>query len=269
MATLAVTYSASTHVSRVFPATLALFAKETKYEFVKLYRTRIFSLAVVGFPVMFYLLFGVANRGVHSGGVDASKYLLAGYACSGMISAALFGIGVGLASERSAGWLELKRASPMPPLAYLLAKAVTAQGFGVLVVAVLIVLGVMFGGVHLQTREAVLLLLMPLVASIPFAAMSFFVGLVVPPTSASGVVNMIYMPMAVMSGLWLPINMLPHWMQHIAPVLPAYHLAQLTLSIFGYQSAGSMLGHWLGLLGFTLVAMGASWAVFHRSEQDA
>ena len=55
----------------------------------------------------------------HFAGQDISKYLLAGYACSGIVSAALFGIGVGLASERSAGWLELKRASPMPPLTYL------------------------------------------------------------------------------------------------------------------------------------------------------
>jgi len=39
-----------------------------------------------------------------------------------MVGAALFGIGVGLAADLGAGWLDLKRASPMPPLAYVLAK---------------------------------------------------------------------------------------------------------------------------------------------------
>ena len=38
---------------------LRIFAKETKYEFLKLLRNRSFSLAVIGFPIMFYLLFGV------------------------------------------------------------------------------------------------------------------------------------------------------------------------------------------------------------------
>lgn len=268
MATLAIEYAVRP-VRRTLAASLSLFAKETKYEFLKLFRTRTFSLAVVGFPVMFYLIFGIANRGAHQGQVDIPKYLLAGYACSGMISAALFGIGVGLATERAAGWLELKRASPMPPLTYLTAKCITAQAFGMIVVAVLMALGTAFGGVHFSLREALLLLLMPLVAAVPFAAMSLLIALTVPANSASGIVNLIYMPMAVLSGLWLPLRMLPHWMQMIAPVLPAYHLSQITLSIFGYQNAGSMIGHWIGLLGFTLLALGTSWAVFHRAEETA
>jgi ABC-2 type transport system permease protein len=42
--------------------TLAIFARETRYEFVRALRTRAFSLSVIGFPVMFYVLFGVMNR---------------------------------------------------------------------------------------------------------------------------------------------------------------------------------------------------------------
>ena len=257
-------------VSPARRSTLRLFALETRYEFIKLFRTRSFSLAVVGFPVMFYLVFGLANRGAQMNAMEVSKYLLAGYACSGMVSAALFGIGVGMASERAAGWLELKRASPMPPLAYLLAKCITAQAFGVIVVAVLILLATTAGGVHLAAPEAVKLLLMPLAAAVPFAAMSLLVALLVPANSAAGFVNLIYMPMSVMSGLWLPLSMLPHWMRAVAPSLPAYHLAQITLSIFGYQTgAASLTQHWLALLGFTLLCLGGCWAVWQRSEQDA
>ena len=47
-----------------------------------------------------------------------------------LIMAALFGFGVGVAVERGQGWLLLKRATPMPPLAYLLAKMATAVAFG-------------------------------------------------------------------------------------------------------------------------------------------
>lgn len=270
MAALPMTAALTRQTSRSFGATMTVFFKETKYEFLKLIRTRTFSLSILGFPVMFYALFGLSNKGMRMDGMDVAKYELAGYACFGMIGAALFGIGVGLASERAAGWLELKRSSPMPPLAYLLAKCITAQAFGVLIVAILSVLGVLFGGVHLTGREALLMLGMTLAGTLSFAAMGLFLALLVPANAASGVVNLIYLPMSFMSGLWIPLNHLPRFLQGIAPSLPAYHLSQLMLTIFGFQKQGpSALSHWLGLAGFTLLMLGASWAVFHRAEQDA
>src|ERR1700744_1734209 len=92
---------------------LAIFARETRYEFVRAMRTKAFSFSVIGFPVMFYLLFGVMNRGGAVHGQVVAKYLVASYAAFGVVGSALFGIGVGLAGERSSGWLELKRASPL------------------------------------------------------------------------------------------------------------------------------------------------------------
>lgn len=251
-------------------STLAIFAKEAKYEFLKLLRTRTFSLSMIGFPVMFYMLFGLSNKGNTMDGMDVAKYMLAGYCCFGMIGASLFGIGVGLATERAQGWLELKRASPMPPMAYLLAKCLTAQAFGVIIVLILSGLGLAFGGVHLSAREVVLMLGVTLVGTIPFAALGLLMALVVPASAASGVVNLVYLPLSFMSGLWIPVEHLPHALQVVAPYLPAYHLSQLMLTVFGFQQRGESTAiHWAGLAGFTLLLLGVSWAVFQRAEQDA
>ncbi len=269
MATTTVTYPAATS-RRTSAETFRLFAKETKYEFLKLIRTKTFSLSVIGFPLMFYVLFGVANRGNTMDGMDAAKYMLAGYCCFGMIGAALFGIGVGLASERSQGWLELKRSSPMPPLAYLIAKCITAQAFGLIIVAVLSAIAVGFAGVRLSATEIAMMLGMTLAGTVPFAAMGLLIALLVPANAASGVVNLVYLPMSFMSGLWIPIKFLPKFLRPFAPYLPAFHLSQLMETVFGYQRAGSSTAsHWVGLIGFTLLMLGASWAVFHRAEQDS
>ncbi len=270
MATLTVTYPA-VPARRTLGETIGLYAKETKYEFLKLIRTRVFSLSVIGFPVMFYVLFGLSNRGnTMSGGMDAAKYILAGYCCFGMIGAALFGIGVGLASERAQGWLELKRSSPMPPLAYLLAKCITAQAFGLIIVGVLSLMAVAFGGVQLTGTEVAMMLGMTVVGTVPFAAMGLLIALLVPANAASGVVNLIYLPMSFMSGLWIPIQFLPKFLRPVAPYLPAFHLSQLMETVFGYQQRNySTAGHWAGLAGFMLLMLGMSWAVFHRAEQDA
>jgi ABC-2 type transport system permease protein len=248
---------------------LRLYGKETKYEFLKLLRAKSFSLSIIGFPLMFYVIFGVANRHVQEGSVDIAKYMLGGYACFGLIGAALFGIGVGLASERTAGWLELKRASPMPPMAYLFAKCITAVAFGIIIVSILTAIGVAFGGVSLSAGELVKMLGMTIVGAVSFASMGLLLAQVIPANAAAGIVNLIYLPMSFLSGLWIPIRFLPHWVQRIAPMLPTYHLGQLMLNIFGYADATSMSSHWTGLVGFTFLMLGASWIVFNRSQQNA
>ena len=268
MATLAIAAPAQA-ARRTSSATFATYLKETKYEFLKLIRTKTFSLSVIGFPVMFYLLFGVGNRNVNEGAFHLAKYELAGYACFGMVGAALFGIGVGLGAERANGWLELKRASPMPPLAYLIAKCNAAIGFAVIIVTILIGIAMTLGGVQLSAIEALKMLGVAVVGTIPFAAMGILIALIVPANASSGIINLIYLPMSFASGLWIPLHLLPKWLQTIAPAFPAYHLSQLMLSIFNYQNSSSLHSHWLGLAGFAFLMLGVSWAIFHRAEQDA
>ena len=256
-----------------FPAgrTLRLYLREAQYEFLRALRNKGFSFAIVGFPTMFYLLFGVANRGeTLRGGENFAKYLLAGYAAFGTVGAALFGIGVGLAFERTSGWLDLKRASPMPPLAYLLARCVMAMLFSIIIVTTLCTLGVAAAGVHLNGGEYLRLVLMAVIGSVPFASMGLMLAMMLPPNSAPGIVNMLYLPMSYASGLWIPIAMLPHVVQRIAPFLPTYHLALLMLHAVGYAPKGDLLStHLLALAGFTLLFLGGAWIAFSRNEAEA
>ena len=266
MSTPAIAYPASATA----PAnSVRIFSKETKYEFLKLLRTRSFSLAIIGFPVMFYVLFGIANRHSYEGNVHIAKYMLAGYACFGLIGAALFGIGVGMAGERVAGWLELKRASPMPVPAYLFAKCASAVAFGLIIVSVLTTIGIVFGQVSLTVSEFARMMALTAVGSISFASMGLLLALIIPANAAPGIVNLIYLPMSYLSGLWVPLRFMPHWLQSFAPALPTYHLSQLMLSIFGYQDSMPVANHWSALAGFTMLMLGLSWLIFHRREQNA
>lgn len=250
------------------PYYLNLFAKETKDEFLKSMRNRMYTLATLGFPIMFYLLFGVSNR--HAGpGLNYAQYLVAGYSCFGMIAAALFNLGAGIATERAQGWLELKQASPMPGLAYLGAKVLTCMLFGIVIVTALVTLGVLLGGVHITPVQIVHLGAVIVAGSIPFASLGMALSLLISPSAAPGVINLIYLPMSFCSGLWMPIEVLPHWLQKLAPVLPTYHYAQLALNVFGYARSSATLIHWEALGGFTCLMLGTAWLIFTRSEAKA
>jgi ABC-2 type transport system permease protein len=198
--------------------------------------------------------------------LSAAAYLLATYGAFGTIGASLFGFGVGIASERGQGWMRLKRASPMPPLAYFTAKIFVALAFSALVILGLFLLGVTLGGVELSFVTWLSLFVMLLVGALPFCALGLLFGYALGPKAAPAILNLVYLPMAFFSGLWIPIEFLPKFVQTIAPALPPYHYAQLALQTIGAGAKGSPWLHVLVLLGFTAVFLVLA-VIFYRRDE--
>jgi ABC-2 type transport system permease protein len=233
---------------------------ESKTELLKMARLRQYSLSTIGFPLMFYCFFGLAMASnTHVGAISASQYLLASYGAFGVMGATLYAFGVGVAVERGLGWLEVKRASPMPPAAYLLAKAVVSVTFGAAVVTLLFALGALFGGVRMPAAQWTVLWTVLVAGAIPFGAIGLAIGSFAGPNSAGGIVNMIYLPLGFLGGLWMPIDFLPKSLQQVAHFLPSYHFGQLALSILKVPTEGTVPGHVEALVGFGLVFAGIAW----------
>jgi ABC-2 type transport system permease protein len=243
-----------------------IYWKEAKYEFLKSLRLRAYTLSTIGFPVMFYTLFGLVMGRQSIGGVDVTKYLIATYGTFGVIGASLFGTTGALAAERGLGWLQVKRASPMPPFAYFAAKIVKSMVFSLVVVLLLFVLGVSFGGVHMPIVDAAKLVAILVAGSLPFCVMGLALGYFVGPNSAPAIINIIYLPLSFCSGLWIPIIFLPRIVQQIAHLLPPYHLAQLALSVFGAGQGEASWSHWRVLIAFSLICLGVARWGFQRDE---
>ena len=267
MATAATAITAPV-LARPFGKTLAIYAKEAKFEFLTRLRLRAFSLSTIGFPVMFYVLFGLVLNPKEAAinGTHFATYLIATFGTFGVMGASLFGTAAGLASERGLGWLQVKRASPMPPFAYFAAKVVMSMIFSTIVVLLLFALGVTLGGVHLTALETAKLLGTLVVGSIPFCAMGLAIGYFAGPTSATPIINLVYFPLSFCSGLWVPLMLLPKVMRDFAHLLPPYHLAQLALGVVGAGRNEATWTHWEVLIGFTLVCLGVARIGFQRDE---
>jgi len=264
--------STATHTTRP-PATAKprrnlarIIAIETKFEFLKLFRLPIYSVAVLAFPLMFYLVFGSLYGGFEAQGMSTAKYMVATFGAAGVLSAAMFAFGVGVASERGQGWMRLKRVSPMPPLAYFASKIGMSLLFGVLVVVIVTLAGVITQGVRFEFLEWLRLLGTLLLGVFPFAALGLLIGFLFGPNSAPMVLNLVYMPMAFASGLWMPITILPQSIQNIAQYLPTYHYAQLALGAIGAQPLASPATHYLVLAGFTVVFLSLAVWAYWRDE---
>ena len=254
--------------TRPLGQTLAIYVKEIKFEFLTRLRLRAFSLSTIGFPVMFYVLFGLVlnSKEAEVNGTHFATYLIATYGTFGVMGASLFGTAGGLASERGLGWLQVKRASPMPPFAYFAAKAAMSMIFSAAVVLLLLGLGFAFGGVHLTAPETLRLLSTLILGSLPFCAMGLAIGYFCGPTSATPIINLIYLPLSFCSGLWFPLMFLPKGLRDFAHLLPPYHLAQLALGVVGGGQHEPAWTHWEVLIGFTLICLGVARIGFQRDE---
>ncbi len=217
------------------PNPLNILVQETRCELLKLVRMPAFMLPTLSFPLLFYSLFGIAlNFGSGSvGSVSQSGYMLVTYGAFGVIGAALFALGTGLANERGQGWMLFKRATPMPPLVHFLARVAVATVIGLLIVMLLMVLGAVFGGVRLPTATWVTLAAVLTAGAVPFSLFGMALGYLAGPNSAPAIINLIYLPISFASGLWMPVFVLPRFFQELAVWLPPYHYAQLALATVG------------------------------------
>ena len=235
------------------------YALEAWTEFLKLWRQPAFLFPTLCFPALFYLLFGILLV-PQSAGTDAARYLLATYASFGAIGPALFGFGVGLAEERSNGLLDLKRVMPAPPFAPLLAKAAMAMLFALITGLLLLLLAIGLGGVRPTPLQIVALLATLMLGTLPFAALGLTIGCLVRAQAASALVQLIYLPLGFLGGLWMPVFMLPKLMQNLAACLPSFHLGQLSLWAVGVKPT-LPLTSLVAMLGFTMVfGLLAAWA---------
>lgn len=249
-----------------------IFALESKYELLKLLRLPAYVLPTLAFPMMFYLLFGVAFRRA-GGPFDMATYLIATYGAFGVMNAALFGFGVGVAMERGQGWMLFKRATPMPPLAWFAGRLAACLLFGAVMVACLFTLAATAGGVRMPLAQWLSLSGVLVAGAVPFSAFGLAIGSWAGPNSAPAVINLLSLPMGFASGMWLPIQMLPGVIKKIAVYLPSFHYAQLALGRLGYSGGVGGVGHTVPavesvtvLAAFTIASLGLARAGFRRDE---
>lgn len=244
-----------------------IYWKETKYEFLKMLRTPRFGLATLSMPLLFYILYAVViYKSGHVGGAAIPSYMLATFGSFGVMGVCLFGIGLNLANERGLGWLDVKRASPLPPFTYLLAKLTIGVLFGAVEIAALFALGLGLAHVRLEPLDALRMAGILAAGSIPFGALGLALGYFAKPDSAPVLVNLIYLPLAFFSGLWMPVEFLPKALQHAAVYLPPYHLSRLALGVLGVDRDHSYWNHWQALACFTAIFLGLAMVGYRRDN---
>jgi ABC-2 type transport system permease protein len=214
-------------------------------------RSTVFTFAV---PLVMLLLFG----GIYgsSGQIDKVTGLpwivvttvqMAGY--GGMMAA--LGQAFTIVTERSVGWNRQLRLTPLTGVGYLVSKVVAALTVALASIIVLMVISVIVFHASLSFGGWALAALGLWLGVIPFALIAVLIGQFAKPQFAQPLFMVVFLGMAILGGLWVPLSVLPDWMTNIAQVVPSYWLNRL--GQMGAGMGGDILEPVLVLLGWTLV----------------
>jgi ABC-2 type transport system permease protein len=197
-------------------------------------RYLIFSLVM---PVVLFLIFSSGGNNDRIGGLSVPAYIMVSMATFGAMSG-VFSTAGRIALERSTGWNRQLRLTALTGREYVLGKAIT--GFCVAGPALLIVFlaGGLGKGVDLPALRWPTIALSVLLGLLPIAALAVLLGYIAKPDSLQAVMGGLISLLALLGGLWVPIEDFPNWVGDIAKALPTYWAA----------GAGreALVGSWIG-----------------------
>ncbi|MCX4677563.1 ABC transporter permease [Streptomyces sp. NBC_01433] len=213
-------------------------------------RDSVFLIFGTGMPVMMYLLFTNLGGGADYGDWKAAS--MVGMAAYGALGSAM-AIGTGIASDKSLGWLQQLRITPLSPSRAVAGRAISGSVTVLPTIVTVLLAGALVNGVRLAAWQWTALVLLLWIGALPFTLLGIGNGYRLTP-QGTGVVNVAcLMGFAVVGGLWFPLAEFPAWLRSIGEYSPAHGFAGLgQAAIAGHApGAGSvaLLTGWLLLFG--------------------
>jgi ABC-2 type transport system permease protein len=195
----------------------------------------------VAFPLILLVLFNsIFIKGSESTTlpndvrISAQAYFTAGIVAYAVALSTFTALAVSLTTQRENGQLKRYRGTPMPPWTFIAAQIVRATTQALLMTAVLLAVGAVVYGVPIPTSTFPAFVLYVILGTATCCALGIaLTTITTTPDSASTIAPFTVVILAFFSGIWIPVDQLPHWLEVVGKVFPLYHLAlglQTTLS---------------------------------------
>ncbi len=222
-------------------------------------------------PVLFLLIFGSVfqhqNVAVPGGRIDEPVYHVPGIIAFGIIAATFSNLVTSVVRYRESGIYKRRRATPVSAGTIIESRALVGAFSALVITIVLLALGWAAFAARIPGHTAPAFALDVLVGAVVFSCLGFAVAsLITNADAAQPAVLGAVLPLAMISGVFIPILELPAWLIDIAKVFPIHALADAFLTAYNPHTLGSginwadlgILAAW-GLLGLVVAIRRFSW----------
>ncbi|MEI2731674.1 MAG: ABC transporter permease [Dermatophilaceae bacterium] len=175
----------------------------------------------------------------------------------------VFGAAMALVTWRKSGLLRRLRLSPASTSSIVGSRVLITLGVAIVQAAIFLVVGVFAFGLKLSGSWYLAIPVL-LAGALAFMSIGLLTGAVSKtPEGASGLANLIIMPMAFLSGTFIPLDVAPAWMRTVSNFLPMGHLTNgMSAVMVRGQGIEAIWLPMLVLLGFALLFGAISARVF-------
>ena len=231
----------------LFGYDLRAFARNRQWQF--------FTLAL---PVLFLVIFGSVFGGsgnttqVAGGPISTSVYYVPGVIGLGVIAACFGNLVASVTVQRERGVLKRRRATPVPAAAVVAGRVLTAIVIAVVMAAVLLGIGWAAYGARVPGRTALALAVTVVIGAVSFCCLGYaLTSLITNEDAALPAAMALTLPLYFISGVFVAVTVLPHWLAEAGEIFPVRHLANALLTAYNPHTTG------LGFAGRDLLIVAA------------
>ncbi len=221
-------------------------------------QARFFTLVLpVLFLVIFAALFGGAGHttAVAGGRISTSVYYVPGIIALGVIGAAFTNLVASVTAQRERGVLKRRRATPVPAAAVIAGRVLTSVVVALVMAGVLLAIGWAAYGAVIPDRTALALAVTIVAGAASFCCLGFgLASLIRNEDAAQPVTQAVLLPLFFISGVFVAVSVLPHWLASVGEVFPVRHFADALLVAYNPHTTG------LGFAGLDLLIV-VGWGI--------
>jgi len=204
------------------------------------------------FPILLLLLFNAIFKGstnFNGGHVPAPSYYTASIIGYEIMLVSFASLLVRVTTNRERGLLKRFRGTPMPSWVYLFSEIARTLIVVVTTVAILVAVGAIFYHVHLAAHLMIGLVTYTVAGVFSFSALALALTRVTATADAASAVGPLAATiLAFLSGVFIPVAIMPSWMLNLGKVFPLEHMARGLQTAFLVPGATGVTGTDLGVM---------------------
>jgi ABC-2 type transport system ATP-binding protein len=228
----------------------ALVLRETRFGLLTAVRNPRVVVFSIAFPVVLLVLFnsiftsGADKTTQFSGGtISTDAYFTAGMTAYSIMMSAFTTILVGLTTQRESGQLKRLRGTPMPAWTFIAAQVLRSIVLVVAMVTALLLIGHFAFDVDLHSDTVVGLIVYVGLGTATMASLGIALTVVTPTADAASTIGpFTAVILSFISGVFIPVETLPNWLESIGRVFPLFHLADGLQATLASGTSGTGLG---------------------------
>jgi ABC-2 type transport system permease protein len=209
--------------------TQVLVLHQLRFDLLAMRRNRRAQFFVLALPLLLLVTFAglLGTDAVEVAGqpVAANRASVPGIMGLAVLTSAFAALTQAVVAQRESGILKRRRATPVPAAVLVISRALTATISSLAACALLVFAARALYGIEAPAGGLGALALAVIAGSLCFACCGYAVAATVTNAeSAQPLLQVVMLPLQMISGIYFPASQLPDWLQHVADAFPLVHL---------------------------------------------